>query len=159
MRTRVDSSSTARGCHSAIARRSSSACMAPNDTACASDRPSPVRLTLESLRPEPFDSPGAALAREAEPVVQAVLAPLPELDRLGLEPVPAPVWRERDVLTREALRGLGEGRVELLPRADRPALPGGPGAESCLARPRPEVRQGLRVGHAQRRTGDGHLPV
>src|SRR4029450_6709295 len=138
MRTSFDSSSTSRGCPSAIATRSSSACMGPDDTVCASGRPSPVRGTRERLGPESFDAPGRALAREAEPVVQAVLASLPELDRLGVEPVPAPVrrggglrWRtlarlggervpapvrrEWDVLTRNPLRDLGERRVELLP--------------------------------------------
>src|SRR4029453_16475504 len=137
MPTSFDSSSTSRGCPSAIATRSSSACMGPDDTVCASGRPSPVRGTRERLEPESFDAPGRALAREAEPVVQAVLASLPELDRLGVEPVPAPVRGEWDALPRNPLRDLGEPRVELLPRADRAALAGGPGAESRLARARP----------------------
>src|SRR4029453_17946364 len=159
MPTSFDSSSTSRGCPSAIATRSSSACMGPDDTVCASGRPSPVRGTRERLGPESFDAPGRALAREAEPAVQAVLASLPELDRFGVEPVPAPVRREWDVLTRKPLRDLGDRPAGLLPRADRAALPGGPGAESRLARPRPEVLEGLRVVHPRGRTGDGHLPV
>src|SRR4249920_1149092 len=143
MRTRFDSSSTARGCHSAIAARSSSACTGPNDTACT--EPPTVGRSAGSLRPEPFDVPGVALAREAEPVVQTVFATLPELDRLGFEPVAAPVRRERHVVAREPLGDLGERRVELLPRAHRPALPGRPRAQPSLARPRPEVRLGPRV--------------
>ena len=49
----------------------------------------------EPLGPQPFEPPRAAIARVAEPVVEAMLASLPELHRPGLEAVAAPVRRER----------------------------------------------------------------
>src|SRR5262245_24730241 len=109
MRTSVFSSSRTRGWSCAIAARRSSAFMGPERYPMA-----------RASRPEAFEPPPAARARVAEPVVEAMLPPLPELDGRGFEAVPAPARRQRDLVPREAGLEPGERGLELLPgRAGR----------------------------------------
>ena len=76
---------------------------------------------------------GLVVANPVDAVVEAVLAALPELDRERDEPIAAPVLRARDVIARIALHGVGERRVERVPRGDRRALARRPGAEPRAA--------------------------
>ena len=57
---------------------------------------------------KPLKSPAAvAPEREAQPVVQAIFASLPEFDQNGYEPIPAPVRGSRHLV-----RELGTRRFE-----------------------------------------------
>lgn len=57
----------------------------------------------EGLRREPFEGPaGAILQAIAEPVMQPIGTALPELDRVRLEPITAPVRREWNIRAGEA---------------------------------------------------------
>src|SRR5262245_64190762 len=94
MRTRVESSSTTRGCSCAIAARRSSAFMGPER----------YPMTRGS-RPEAFEPPRVVRSGVAEPVMEAVFPALPELDHGGLDAVAAPVRRQGNAFP-------GEPRVE-----------------------------------------------
>src|SRR5438309_11917332 len=76
------------------------------------------RSAGRSLRPESLDNPALALAAIPEAVVKPVVAVLPELPRVGREPVPAPPLRPRRLAL---LAELGHAPLEPLPRLDRPA--------------------------------------
>src|SRR5262245_66514211 len=91
-------------------------------------------------RPEAFEPPRVVRPGVAEPVMQAMFPSLPELERHGLEAVPAPVRRQRDVVPGVPRVELGERGFELLARGDRTALLGRPRADPRLARSAREVR-------------------
>ena len=75
-------------------------------------------------------------------------AVLPELPDLGHEAEAAPPVGPRNVPTLELALELGHALLELVPALDRPALPGRVRADLCAARPRREVRVGLRIRHS-----------
>src|SRR5262245_66145154 len=103
----------------------------------------PERYPMEaSLRPQAFETPDAAVARVAEPIVESVFAPLPELQRLGFETVATPVRGQRNLVTGEAGIQLGECGVQSRTRRDRAALLRRPGADPSLAGTGTEVREG-----------------
>src|SRR5512134_3013026 len=105
-----------------------------------------------------LDPPAMAVAGVAEAIVHAVVAALPELDRLGLEEVAAPVLRPGDILAVELAHQLGEALFQLL-ALDGPALGGCVRPDLALTRPRGEVGVGLAVREPLDRAADAHLPV
>src|SRR6185369_14406085 len=105
-----------------------------------------ARREVASLGRESLAPPGRAVAPVAEPVVQARLASLPELPRLGLQAVAAPVRRPRrlEQVPGAIARGVGKQRRA---RFDHLALRRGPGTDARIERPRIEVGVGLRIAH------------
>src|SRR5215208_7685155 len=102
--------------------------------------------TARRLWRQPLRPPATIGPHPVDPIVQAVLAALPELDRAGHEPVAAPVARALDLLAGEALVRLGERAQQRFAIGDRSALPRRPGAEPRSARARGEVRVRLLLG-------------
>src|SRR5688572_12976508 len=90
--------------------------------------------------------------------MQAVFAALPELDRLRLDAVAAPVRRPRRVVGIAAAR-LGHRLFENFPRTNGPALGRGPGREASAERPGGEVRVGLAGCHLFDAALDAHLAL
>src|SRR5262245_45046475 len=90
------------------------------------------------LRLEAFDRPRLAVAAVADPVVEPVLAVLPELERVGHQPVAAPVRWARD-LARMRRVELGEAVLERLAGLDRLALRRHGRGDLAPARPRSPV--------------------
>src|SRR4051812_20195686 len=78
------------------------------------------------LGAEPLGQPRLAVAPEADPVVEAARAALPELDGVGLERVAAPLRRPWDFLALEAPLVLRDRLVELGAARDHAALLGRP---------------------------------
>src|SRR6478735_7960393 len=99
------------------------------------------QLGRESLAP-----PAVAVAAIAQPVVQAGLPPLPELPRLGLQAIAAPVRRPRRLehVPGAVARCIREQRRA---RLDHLALRRGPGADARIERPRIEIGVGLGIAH------------
>ena len=84
------------------------------------------------LRLETFEHPCAAVGPPvAQPVVQAIVAVLPELELVGHEPVAAPERRERHVAVAEARLRFCRARLELRARPDRFALRRRPRADAA----------------------------
>ena len=108
---------------------------------CAHGRPvgRPDGRPGRPSRLQAFDAPAVGAAPVDEPVVQAVLAALPELDALQLHAVPAPErwsgYRGAPVLGFE----LVQPALKLLPARYGPTLFGGPGPELAAAGSAPEV--------------------
>src|SRR6185295_304777 len=100
--------------------------------------PSIVRLltiVAGGLRRQPLAQPAARGAFGiAEPVVEPVRAPLPELPDVGDQAKAAPELRAGDVLAGEARFERGDRPLQLFPAADRARLRRGPGAEPRAAR-------------------------
>src|SRR5438132_7992755 len=113
----------------------------------------------DTLRREPFDHPRTvALPRVPQAVVQPVLAPHPELDRVRHDAVAAPERRQRDVAA---------GVLALQPPVlllqnetigDDAALPRGPRREAASVRPGAEVFLGLTGGDPLHPAGRPNLP-
>src|SRR3954454_13935444 len=78
---------------------------------------------------EKLSPPAAGRARVPGPLVEAVLAVLPELDGVGLEQVTAPAGGAWDIVTRQKSLELG---FYLIATLDRLAL-----ARGCRGRSRP----------------------
>src|SRR5215207_1198736 len=93
-----------------------------------------------------------------EPVVQPVLAPLPELERLRLDPIPAPVRRARDLAPLVRELQLPQAVLQRSPAPDLAALRAGPRPEAAAARAAGEVGVGLLVGDARGGTFYPDLP-
>src|SRR5262249_58506552 len=92
-------------------------------------------------RGEPFDDPPVILSPVADPVVQAVLPALPELELVRLHEIAAPERGERDLVAETGGRLL-EHPIENLPAAYHLALGRRPGRQTMSAWSRAEV--GLR---------------
>jgi membrane protein len=126
----------------------------------------PPRRDAGHRRGRRCDSRLEALERPAgpgppvlEPVVQPVVAVLPELDRPGVDEVAAPERRERDVVAAEAVLDRARGGLQRGPVADRRALPGRPRADAAGAGPGAPVRLRFHGGQPRDRTGRPHLPA
>src|ERR1700683_47111 len=97
---------------------------------------------------EPLDGPAVIVTPVAEAVVQAVLARLPELDRLRYEQVAAPeVGHGNGGRRRPALLEFLDAPGEFIARADDPRLPACPGSDLRSVRPGPEVRLAVLARH------------
>src|SRR5687768_7491566 len=107
---------------------------------------------------KPLDPPAVARAAIEQPVVQAVGAPLPELDRVRHHAIAAPVRRARRVIAM-AILFLQRFAFQLLPRGNPFALRGGPGGDARPERPRGEIRVGFRRADLLHRPLDAHLPL
>src|SRR5262249_29674689 len=90
------------------------------------------------LRGEPFDDPPVTPPLVADPVVQAVLPALPELEVVRLHEIAAPERRERDLVAETAGRLL-EHPIEDLPAGHDLALGRSPGSQTMPAWSRAEV--------------------
>ena len=110
--------------------------------------PRPARRQQRpALGREALDDPAAAVAPVAEPVVQAVVAVLPELVGLRDEPVAAPVRRARDVAP-DARRRTRRSAARA-PRATRSAR--------SASRPRPRAAPREAASPSRRRTRPGRV--
>src|SRR4249919_529981 len=90
----------------------------------------PTRLWREAL-----DDPGVVrLTAVAQPVVQAILATLPELDTRGNHAVPAPEWWSRDLPAVVAALQLLVPRFQLRTTWENRALLRGPRAQAAAFR-------------------------
>src|SRR2546427_9721603 len=106
---------------------------------------------------EPFDAPGVAGAADvAQPVVQAVLAVLPELDPGWLQRVAAPALGQRHLI-RILLRQLEHAALEDFSRSNHLALRRCQRRDLCATRPAGEIREGCRVSDLSHRTVDTDL--
>src|SRR3954463_4710367 len=114
---------------------------------------------------EKLSPPAAGRARVPGPLVEAVVAVLPELDRVGLEQVTAPAGGAWDLVTRQKALELG---LELVATLDRLALArGGRGrsrtrggrGRSRPGRTRGPVRIRLLFRKTPHRALDAHLPA
>src|SRR5215203_2420985 len=114
----------------------------------------PVTLRLQTFYSPPFTGTPVD-----ETVVQPVLAPLPELDGVGLDPVAAPEGGTGDlaifVLFLQRLYAL----LQNAPVPDGPALLGSPRPEAASARTAREVGVGLLAGDATGAAFDPDLPL
>src|SRR5262245_11244012 len=117
------------------------------------------RTDAAVLGREALDPPAVAVAHVAQPVVQSVVAVLPELVRLRAQAVAAPVLGPRDVAPFELARELGDGHVELRSVGEHAALFRRRRCELRAAWPRREVGIGLVLAHALDRPLDPHLPA
>src|SRR5262245_49343899 len=107
--------------------------------------PVAYRSPFTESRRQPLDRPAAAAGAAVEDaVVQAVLAPLPELDRFGREAVAAPVRRPRHRF-RVPARDAGEAALEGAAAGEPRALVRRPRGELAAARASGEV---LEIGRA-----------
>src|SRR6185437_14056570 len=107
---------------------------------------------------EALNLPGAAAARVEEPVMQPVLASLPEFDPLRDHPVAAPVVGTRRVVAVLVLFSL-HGLFQLLPRSHHGALRRGAGGEARARRPAREVIIRLLRAHSVHAPLDAHLAL
>jgi len=106
---------------------------------------------------EPFQAPAPGTTeREAEPVVEPVLPPLPEFDQHGCQPVAAPLSGSRHVVgifrRRRRKTAIQVGAVR-----KRRALGRGPGPQLAAARTRLEVIIGLPARYLGDAPFDSHL--
>jgi hypothetical protein len=77
------------------------------ENARVAGRPSALSSGLE-----PLTDPALVQALIAKPIVEAVVAVLPELDGVGSHQVATPERRQRDVLDTEPVGDLGRRRLE-----------------------------------------------
>src|SRR5262249_55072725 len=110
-----------------------------------------------ALRRQALDDPRPPPARVHEPVVQAILAVLPELEALRRYSNPAPRLGQGQLLTFVLRRQLGDARLQSLPAGDRPALRRGERAELTPSWARAHVGRRLLGTHALGRTLDPDL--
>src|SRR6185312_16103278 len=87
--------------------------------------------------------PGLAVPAPAHALVQAELGAVPELDRVRLDQVAAPVRRARHVAAFELALVARHALVEALAAGQVLRLQRGPGADLAAARPRAQVRVGF----------------
>src|SRR5436309_7853690 len=112
-------------------------------------------LGRESFHPPP--GPLAVIPRVAETVVEPELATLPELDRVGNQPVSTPVRWPGNRAVPEAGGRFRDPLLELAPIAQHQALRRRPGSDLRLARPRGEVGVRLFVVDASNIPGHADL--
>src|SRR5438094_4248122 len=106
---------------------------------------------------EAFDAPGiAGAANVAQPVVQAVLPVLPELDPHWLQRVAAPVLGQRHLI-RILLGQLEHAALEDFARANHLALGRRQRRDPRATRPAGEILQGWRASELSHRTVDADL--
>src|SRR5207249_1773536 len=110
-----------------------------------------------SLGGQALDRPAVALAHVAEPVVEPVLAVLPELVAVGNEAEPSPLRRQRHLRFPELRFEPAESRVELLPRGERLRLVRGERGDLTRPGTGVEVALVLLVASALDTTLDPHL--
>lgn len=107
---------------------------------------------------EPLEQPSPrGIPAVAQPVVQAIVAVLPELDRVRRHPVAAPERWKWDVAVAEARRDPLDLGLELGAARHRLALTRRPRAELARARPVSPVRNRLRRVEAAHGAGHPHL--
>src|SRR5260370_19311923 len=91
------------------------------------------------FRSEPLEARSAARrAPVPEPIVEAVLAPFPELDPLGPQRVSTPVLGQRNITRIHGVE-LRDSSLEHVPRGDDAALPRGQRRQLSPARAAPAV--------------------
>src|SRR5947209_20277102 len=117
------------------------------------------RVPVLSLRVEHLRAPAVAVARVDQPLVEAALALVPELDALRYQPEARPVRRPRHRTIREARLDLAQPLVECARVLHRLALPRRPRAELAASRARREVRVRLLGAHRLGLTLDPHLAL
>src|SRR5262245_52982497 len=107
-------------------------------------------------RKEAIDPISRALAHVTDAIVKAAQLTVPELDELGGHAVSAPEGWTRNGTAGKARGELGDARVELGARRERPALERRPGSDLALARPARKVRVRLGIGDANDGAFDPH---
>ena len=80
-----------------------------------------------------------AVLRVSQAVVQAVLPPLPELDRHREHSIAAPVWRTGDIVLAIPSCKFLHAAIELLSTANDPALRRCPGTQAAAVRTTLEI--------------------
>src|SRR2546428_4930026 len=106
---------------------------------------------------EAFDAPGVAGAADvAQPVVQAVLAGLPELDPGWVQRGAAPTPGQRHLI-RILFRQLEHAALEDFARANHLALRRPHRRDLCATRPAGEILEGCRASDLSHRTVDTDL--
>src|SRR5262245_32978414 len=115
-----------------------------------------ARKSGSRSRRQPLAHPARAFAAKADPVVQAILAGLPEFDALRPHAIAAPEGRTRHI-ARVSLRRVLHFALQRLTVGDHFALSRDPRAELMSARTRAKVR--IRLRRRQRLDGafDTHL--
>src|ERR1700733_7868619 len=121
------------------------------------------KRALRSRR-QALDLPPLDGAPVAQPVVQPVLARLPEFDLLGLQHVPAPEvghWHGAAAIRplRPATVQLSGPVLELGTVVEYGRLAASPGAQLGATRPGPEVRLAVLPGQHGHRAFRGHLAL
>src|SRR6266480_813111 len=114
-------------------------------------------LGRESFHPPP--GPLAVIPRVAEAVVEPELATLPELDRVGDQPVSTPVRRPGDRTLPEAGGRFRDPLLEFTAIAQYRALRRRPGTDLRLARPGREVGVRLLVVDPANVPAHADLPI
>src|SRR5262245_17915885 len=121
-------------------------------------RPCFLRKARTSSGSEALNLPGAAAARIEEPVMQPVLASLPEFDPLRDHPVAAPIVRPRGIVTVGGLFFLDRGLQKRAIRNDR-ALNGSACRQARARGPARKVLVGFLSAHLPDAPFDAHLPL
>ena len=116
-------------------------------------------LHLPPLRRKPFHPPPVPIAAVADAIVQPALAPLPEFDHLGRDPVTAPVLGKRHVFAGEPLGRLPSPFFQLDAVRNHLALVGGPGAQPAAEWPAAEIGVRFFSGDGTDSPGDPNLPL
>src|SRR4051812_3640049 len=111
------------------------------------------------LRGKPLHPPPVSIAAEADAIVQPALAPLPEFDHLGCDPVSTPVLGKRHVLAGEPLGCLSGPLLQLDAVRNPLALVGSPCAQPAAERAAAEIGVRFFSGDRTDSPGDPNLPL
>src|SRR6218665_189092 len=116
-------------------------------------RAAPPRVSPPSPAPKVQPPPPPAAHPMAHPVMQAALAPLPDLPQARFEPVPAPMrwpgWLEHEL--RAVPGGIGQQHTTA---CNHLALRAGPGADARIERAAVEVRIAFLIADLLHQTFD-----